>query len=392
MKINSISAFNYTSKALPTKPKENYNKNNSLANVSEPRYFRIPNSVLFTGEANTRQRIIDVDFYTYRNLRLGQRQILRKQYNNFENLVNVEELADPKKPKLPLKSDVAMKHYIDVCKKYTEFKNDPILCLGRSPKWFLSGAYWMRDGLYKKPPYKGVAFSNRWYEFDYEHRDGSLIRKDKWAPTPEQKKAYKMYLKRIQADPESIIKECRKTGRKYVITDYISTGKGVTSFLDIMSEFAEEENLLDEFAHSIRIFGIGCEEYREGMFYDDDDIPAPRVQMPARLKPYDNIIEQEYYDMPLDVFNDMLINTNTNECRSTYYPPYTWTLYSPNKFRTGMLKESKVKELREGRPKKLTINYTPAMRDFRNLLNFRILDYMDRNDMLKDSLEARQQD
>ena len=41
------------------------------------------------------------------------------------------------------------------------------------------------------------------------------------------------------------------------------------------------------------------------MFYDDDDIPAPRVQMPARLKPYDNIIEQEYYDMPLDVFNDM---------------------------------------------------------------------------------------
>lgn len=155
MKINSISAFNYTSKAFPTKPKENYNKNNSLANVSEPRYFRIPNSVLFTGEANTRQRIIDVDFYSYRNLRLGQRQILRKQYNNFENLVNVEELAAPKNPKLPLKSDVAMKHYIDVCKKYTEFKNDPILCLGRSPKWFLSGAYWMRDGLYKKPPYKG---------------------------------------------------------------------------------------------------------------------------------------------------------------------------------------------------------------------------------------------
>ncbi len=35
MKINSISAFNYTSKALSTKPKENYNKNNSLANVSE---------------------------------------------------------------------------------------------------------------------------------------------------------------------------------------------------------------------------------------------------------------------------------------------------------------------------------------------------------------------
>lgn len=73
MKINSISAFNYTSKALPTKPKENYNKNNYLANVSEPRYFRILNSVLFTGEANTRQRIIDVDFYSYRNLRLGQR-------------------------------------------------------------------------------------------------------------------------------------------------------------------------------------------------------------------------------------------------------------------------------------------------------------------------------
>lgn len=48
------------------------------------------------------------------------------------------------------------------------------------------------DARWTITPYKGVAFSNRWYEFDYEHRDGSLIRKDKWVPTPEQKKAYKI--------------------------------------------------------------------------------------------------------------------------------------------------------------------------------------------------------
>ena len=392
MKINSVLVFsNNNINTVPSKQNVKPSKNNnSTQNITEPIYFKIPNNVLFTGET-TRQRILDVDFYSYKNLRLGQRQILRKQYKNFENLIDKEELANPNNPEIPLKNEVVMKHFIDVCKKYTELKDEPILCLGRSPKWFLNGAYWLNGGLYQDPPYKGVAFSKSWYR--YGGPECGMVRNKFMAPTEEEKKAYKRYLKRIQADPKSIIKKAQETGKKYVITDYISTGKGVTSFLDLMSEYAEEDNVLDEFAHSIRIFGIGCNEYRERMFYDDEEISAtPKVQMPERLMPYNKIITQDYYDMPLDVFEEMLINENSNECRSTYYPHETWTLYSPNRFRTGMLKEKTIKELQKTRPKKSQPNYTPAMRDFRNLLNFRILDYMDRNDLLKDSLEARQQD
>jgi hypothetical protein len=84
----------------------------------------------------------------------------------------------------------------------------------------------------------------------------------------------------------------------------------------------------------------------------------------------------------------MLINENTNECRSTYYPHEVWTIYNPSRFKTGMLSNSKVEDLRKKCPRS-SVNFSPAMRDYRNLLNFRILDYLNENDMLKESLEKQ---
>ena len=184
---------------------------------------------------------------------------------------------------------------------------------------------------------------------------------------------------------------CKKTGKKVVITDYIGFGKGFCSFLDLMSEYAEEDGILEEFANSIRIVTIGCEEYRSEFFHPEDDIPYPRVQMPERLREYSNVIEQEYHDMPLNVFEQMLINENTNECRSTYYPHEAWTAYKPYNVKTGMIGKKKLEELREKNPRYLN-NFTPAMCDFRNLLNFRILDYMEQNGILRESLNSKQWD
>ena len=45
--------------------------------------------------------------------------------------------------------------------------------------------------------------------------------------------------------------------------------------------------------------------------------------------------------MDYEVFKDMLINQNTNECRSTYYPHDAWTIYKPDKFKTGLIKDMK---------------------------------------------------
>ena len=114
-------------------------------------------------------------------------------------------------------------------------------------------------------------------------------------------------------------------------------------------------------------------------------------QFPESLWDYQHLIEQEYHDIPSEVFEQMLINENTNECRSTYYPHEAWTAYKPNNVKTGMIGYKKIEELKQKHPRALH-NFTPAMFDFRNLLNFRILDYMEQNGILRESLNSKQWD
>ncbi len=391
MKVQSILP-NYTGAGLKVTTNLDKRCNNEvyennpqgMHNYNENLYSCLISNINFTAENRSRRRVPSIDYFEYKNLSPHMKQILRKKYENFSKDVNPEELENSKEKYLPLKDDRVMKQFIKVCDLYRGLRNEPILCLGRSPKWFLNTALWMKDGI---DDYKCVSFSKYWYR---NSPDG-LVRMNSCAPTEEEKKAYKRYLKRIQADPKHIVDVHNKTGKKVVITDYINSGKGACSFLDIMSEIAEEEGVLEDFAKSIRIFGIGCLEYMENMYYDDQEIPIPKVQLPERLWPYYKDIPQEFHDMPLEVFEQMLINENTNECRSSYYPHETWTVYQPNRFRTGMLSEKKLAELKKKCPKN-TSNYTTAMRDYRNLLNFRILDYLNENGLLRENLNSKQWD
>ncbi len=385
MKVQSVTSnfrnYPIASSYNQNKKYSEYKQTNSLP--GNEIYLGLINNINFTAERQ-RSKVPNIDYFEYKNLSPNMKQILRKKYNNFTNEVNTEELSNSKSAYLPLKEDKVMKQFIDVCDAYRELRNEPILCLGRSPKWFLNTALWMKDGI---DDYKCVAFSKYWYR---NSPDG-MVKIERCAPTPEEKKAYKRYLKRIQADPKHIVDVHKKTGKKIVITDYINSGKGACSFLDIMSEFAEEDGILDEFAKSIRIFGIGCMEYMENMYHDDENIPIPEVPLPERLWPYYDVIEQEFHDMPIEVFEQMLINENTNECRSSYYPHETWTVYQPNRFRTGMLSEKKLEELKKKCPRNMS-NYTTAMKDYRNLLNFRILDYLNENGLLRENLNSKQWD
>lgn len=340
--------------------------------------------ISFYGEEVNSRRVPDIDYFRYKNMSPNMKKILRKRCKDFNKDVVTSELHNKNKQYLPLMDDRVMKEFVKVCDLYRGLKNEPILCLGRSPKWFLNTAFWMKDGI---EDYKFVAFSKNWYRTDKY----GLVRMDRYAPTPEEKKSYKRYLKSIQADPQHIVDVHNKTGKKIVITDYIDSGKGACSFLDLMSEFAEEDGILEEFANSIRIFGIGCLEYTEKRFYDDEEFSIPRVQLPDRLMPYNKIIDQEFHDMPLGLFEQMLTNENTNECRSSFYPHEAWTVYKPNRFKTGMLTEKKLKELKGKSPRSVA-NFTPAMRDYRNLLNFRILDYLSTNNLLRENLNSRQWD
>jgi hypothetical protein len=150
----------------------------------------------------------------------NQKKILRKKYAAFDKkmLAEKEDLIDKKFAYLPLRNEATMDEFIKTAKIYTKYKDQPIFCLGRSPKWFLNAALWMKDGI---DDYKFVAFSKNW--FDEDKKEG-VKRNIHNEPTPEEKNAYFKYLKRIKADPKSIVEHMNETGKKTVITDYIDTG------------------------------------------------------------------------------------------------------------------------------------------------------------------------
>lgn len=331
-----------------------------------------------------RKTVPDVDYFSYRIMSPQMKKLMRKRCHEFNSKVKTSELENEKKRYLPLMDDKDMEKFVKICSQYNNLKNEPLLCLGRSPKWFLNTSLWMKDGI---DNYKFVAFSKFWYRKQGE----DLVKMNYGAPTEKEKEAYKKYLKNIQCDPKHIVEVAKRTGKKVVITDYINTGKGVTSFLDLMSEYAENDKILEEFANSIKIYGIGCMEYMEKFYHEDEEISEPKVQMPERLWPYAKNIPQEFHDMPLNIFEQMLVNENTNECRASFYPHEVWTIYKPDRFKTGLLSTKKIEELKEKCPKS-AVNFTPAMKDYRNLLNFRILDYLNENGWMRESLGSKQWD
>ena len=107
--------------------------------------------------------------------------------------------------------------------------------------------------------------------------------------------------------------------------------------------------------------------------------------MPEVLRPYSKNIDQTFFNMDYGMFREMLLNQNTNECRSTYFPHEAWGKYKPDQFKTGLIKDmKKIKEVQkqmQGYDK--IAHFTPAMLDYRNLLNFRILDGLNTRGLLK---------
>ena len=342
------------------------------------------------------RRIIpkDVGHASYKLLTEDQKDIYRTMYENFYKLINIDELywSEGRNiySKLPLSSDVDMEDFLKVAKSYNQYRADKangikenrIICLGRSPKWFLNASLWMKGGI---QDYTFTAFSSNCY-----HRNGcgvgdKLFRDDMKEPTIEQAYAYKKYLKRINCTPTDLVESAQKTGKPVIITDYIHSGSGVTSWLDLMSKYAKDDGVLDDFAKCIRLHTISSNDYIDNVLEYNNAFPHPRVLMPSKLEKYD--IPQDYYDMTADVLKSMLVDKNTNECRSTFYSPQAWTIYSPEKFQIAQMTPEELQSAYDYHKKFGGIFpnmdvWTDAMKDYRNLMNFRILDYLSTHDML----------
>lgn len=388
MKITGIYA-NLISKQQNHSLKNEKNNQNQSIKIN-PNYASLPlgnvygKNVSFTADYESKQTVPDIEFETYKNMSPFVKKMIRKKYMTFHSDVASKEaeLYDQNFKYLPLRQEQDMDDFIKISSEYLTIKDKQILCLGRSPKWFLNAALWMKDGIEK---YKFVAFSKFWYMPDPVEG----YRRSKYsAPTEVEEAAYRNYLRRIQATPLHIVKKFEEEGQKTAITDYICSGKGACSFLDLMSRFAEDEGVLEKFSKSIEIFGIGSREYMEQLAGDYGTVSDPKVFMPEKLFQYKDNIKQTFRNMPFRVFEEMLLNQNTNECRSTFYPHEAWTKYKPDLFKTGLIKDWRKIEALKNDPelpfgKKLITSFTSAMRDYRNLLNFRILDALNERDLLK---------
>lgn len=400
MNIQNISFTNFSklnnqnhnnkSSHLQSHPQQNYTT--SIYNVPKatiPLNFKFNAKVSFGEFFDPNRTVPHIDYEEYKAMKSYTKKRFRKRYENFFNdpTINKKELVDSKFKYMPLRTERSMDEFLKIAKMYTKYKDQPIICLGRSPKWFLNAALWMKDGI---DDYNFVAFSKNWYRPDPiegAHKITTI------APTEKEEAAYRKYLKRKKADPETIVKHFEKTGQKTVITDYICSGKGICSFLEVMANYADEQGILEKFAKSIQIVGIGSYDYMEELNPHTDIIETPKAMLPEKLMPYKKDIKQEFYDMDYNMFREMLINQNTNECRSTYYPHETWTIYKPDQFKTGLVRDmkkvkAKLKELKESGEKSMS-SFSPAMYDFRNLLNFRILDGLNERGLLKDKHKSK---
>lgn len=389
MQIPKISAIYNTNNFIkPNKFKDEAKNSNTIApneaaeDITKKSFYYVSN-VRFGEFFDPNRTVPHIDYEEYCAMSVPTKQRFRKRYQNFrtDKLIDKKDLVDQNFVTMPLQTEKEMDEFIKISSIYNEYKGHPILCLGRSPKWFLNASLWMKDGI---DDYKFVAFSKFWYIPDY--RSG-IRRIDSISPNKEQINEYRKYLKRIEVDPKSLVEKSEKIGKKIILTDYICSGKGASSFLEIMADYAEEQNVLDRFAKNLKIVGIGSMEYMEELAGDYDEISIPKVIMPEKLIAYTKDIEQKYYDMEYFLFRNMLLNQNTNECRSTYYPREMWTIYRPDQFKTGLIRDVKrVKELlkrMKGLGDKSMSSFTPAMYDYRNLLNFRILDALNARKILK---------
>lgn len=330
-----------------------------------------------------RRSIPNIEHEEYKAMSETKKEILRKKLQSFALTVKTDEMFDERDLRLPLLSDKDMKDFVEISSVYNKFKDNEIICLGRSPKWFLNTSLWMKDGIER---YTFVPFSQNWYRWD---ENEGMRRLNFIAPTEKEEEAYFRFLKHKKVDPLTLVQKYKETGKKIVITDYIQSSKGITSFLDVLSRFAVQQNVpLKDLAESLYIVGIGSLQYTENFYHDDEDFSVPRAKMPVLLRDYDHLIKQEFHDMTYPVFEQMLLNRNSNECRSTFYPHNLWTAFNPEKYKTGMMSEEKMKALQLVYPANKA-DFTPAMKDFRNLLNFRILDYLNKNDLLKEKHNSK---
>ena len=202
MRIAATQIYSYNGASyIPKLAKTETSQSHVTNTVSQKEFAKIPLGYRFNANINfTAQQptVPLIEIEAYKAMSEEEKNQYRQLYRDFSKRPDLNELFDlkPEHKCLPLQTEHEMEKFLDVVKWYNNFREHPIVCLGRSPKWFLNANLWMQGGI--QDHYTFTAFSKYWYRPDY--REGmKLLPAAK--PTAEEYAAYKEYLKETQADP-----------------------------------------------------------------------------------------------------------------------------------------------------------------------------------------------
>jgi|GEM_PF-5386772 len=176
-----------------------------------------------------------------------------------------------------------------------KFKNQRLVSLGRSPIPFLEMAKAMKNGI---SDYDFVAFSDAGFLYSINK---ASWQEDKSHPTMQQLDCYRQYLKTTEMDPETIIKKA-EGGEKTVIIDFCFSGDSMRVFLEILRDWALEQNNYEELKNSVFVAPM---HYSKNDFrnYSPTDFLNTDTFYFINNEYISTNLFKEFYTSPIDLLN-----------------------------------------------------------------------------------------
>lgn len=191
-----------------------------------------------------------------------------------------------------------------------------ICALGQSPAYIVFAAR-IKEEIKgpSEPRFKHITFSGKWFR-----RTGNVFEKNCKYPKGEGLKLYLSYLQRTGLAPRDIVESYKATGFKTTITEYTLSGESLYSFLELLYDWATEEQVADNLKEALEVcmFQSNISEAHYNVDNTEADFFGFKV-VKHLLNQTDNIIMSQFSES--DVTGDRL----------TYYHPYTkWVKWQEN--------------------------------------------------------------
>jgi ankyrin repeat protein len=154
-----------------------------------------------------------------------------------------------------------------------KYPNYRIFSLGQSPAWIVESIHLISAAKNLNRQIGFVPFSGNFYADEPYNDNGNNITANRFKlnARPQDEANYLTLLSSLQVDVDSIIHNA-KNGQKTVILEYVSCGRGLSSFLSVLYFAAQKQNCWDELKNSLTICILKEDENSTNsvLFFGDD--------------------------------------------------------------------------------------------------------------------------